>query len=177
MLPVEKTAHEGAGLSVPCVIEREAEHYVALPAAGPMSNLPEFAPPKFRELHDLLADMGIADIGDGFFRYRSFSRQGHAELEVGNLVKRGIDAAAEIIAGEIPAGRYAFATHTGPYDRLHDAFLMLEGWMGGRGLEPEGMYGPEETRPACQLEIYRIHPMMEQDPRLWKTDILVKLAD
>lgn len=177
MLPVEKTAFEGAGLSVPCVIVRDAESYVALAASGPMPRLPEFAPPKLPELHRWMAENGVVPGGPSFFRYRLFDSARHVELEVGSPAVGAITPAGGIIAGELPAGRYAFATHTGPYDRLYDAFLMLEGWMGGRGLTPEGVYGPEGARPGCQMEIYRVTPTDEKDPRRWKTDILVKLAE
>ena len=177
MLPVDKTAHEGAGLSIPSVVTRKAEPYMAIVATGPMPRLPEFAPPKFAELHDWLQQRNVATIGPGLFRYRRFGKDGSVVVEVGNTVSEAVAPEGEVIAGEIPAGRYALAVHTGPYDRLHDAFLMLEGWMGGRGLTPDGAYGPDGESPACQVEIYRVTPMQENDPRLWKTEILVKLAD
>ncbi|MFZ2101444.1 MAG: GyrI-like domain-containing protein [Oricola sp.] len=177
MLPVEKTAYEGAGVSVPSVITRKAEPYVAIAVAGPMPKLSEFAPQKFPDLHRWMAENGVASGMAGFFRYRRFDRSGLVELEVGTTTLKPEKAGDGVIAGEIPAGRYAHAVHTGPYDRLHDAFLMLEGWMGGRGLTPEGDYGPDGESPACQMEIYRVTPMQENDPRLWKTEILVKLAD
>lgn len=177
MLPVDKTAFEGAGLSIPCVIIRKAEPYMAIPASGPMPELPEFAPPKFAVLHDWLRDRGVGPVGPGLFRYRRFGGDGSVVVEVGNMVAAAVAPEGEVIAGEIPAGRYAFAVHSGPYDRLHDAFLMLEGWMGGRGLTPDGAYDRDGSAPACQAEIYRVTPMEENDPRKWRTEIFVKLAD
>jgi effector-binding domain-containing protein len=177
MLPVTKTAMDGVHLSVPHVIMREAVPYVAIPASGKMRALPEFAPPKFDELHRWMGARNVASAMEGFFRYRAFGEDGSVEMEVGTTTLQTEEGDGDVIAATLPAGRYAHAVHTGPYDRLYDAFLMLEGWMGGRGLTPDGIYGPGGARPACQLEIYRVTPMQEKDPRKWETDLLVKLSD
>jgi len=176
MLSVEKTAREGVALSIPSVVTREAEPYLAIRTHGPMTKLPEFAPPLFPRLHQWMNDNAIASGTSGFFRYRRFCGA-DVELEVGTTTLAPARGDGEVIAGELPAGRYAHAVHTGPYDRLYDAFLMLEGWMGGRGLTPAGQYGPDGARPDCQIEIYRVTPMQAEDPLRWKTDILIKLAD
>ncbi|MCI5077704.1 GyrI-like domain-containing protein [Oricola sp.] len=176
MLSVENTAREGVVLSIPSVVTRQAEPYLAIRAAGPMAKLPDFAPPLFPRLHQWMADNAIASGMSGFFRYRRFFGA-DVELEVGTTTLQPATGGGEVIAGELPAGRYAHAVHTGPYDRLYDAFLMMEGWMGGRGLTPAGRFGPDGARPDCQIEIYRVTPMHETDPALWKTEILVKLVD
>lgn len=176
MLSVETTVREGVSLSIPGVVMREAEPYLAIRAQGPMAKLPEFAPPLFARLHRWMSDNTIAPGMSGFFRYRRFCGS-DVELEVATTTREAAEGGGEVIAGELPAGRYAHAVHTGPYDRLYDAFLMLEGWMGGRGLTPAGQYGPDGARPECQMEIYRVTPMQGDDPLEWKTDILIKLAD
>lgn len=177
MLDVTNTAHEGAGLSTPCVIDRAAQPYVALPAAGSMAELPRFAPQRLPELHEWMRDNAVVSGMEGFFRYREFGNDGSVRLEVGTTTPGPVAASGEVIADALPAGRYAFATHTGSYDRLYDAFLMLDGWIRGRGLTPDGERGPEGVRPACQIEIYRVSPMDTDDAGQWQTDLLVKLAD
>ena len=177
MLPVTQTAMDGVHLSVPHVVTRKAVHYVAIPLSGKMRDLPQFAPPKFEELHRWMSERNVASAMEGFFRYRAFGHDGSVEMEVGTTTHGAAEGDGDVIAATLPAGRYAHAVHTGPYDRLYDAVLMLEGWMGGRGLTPDGAYGPDGEKPACQVEIYRVTPMQEKDPRKWETDILVKLTD
>ena len=177
MLAVTKTAFRGAHLSVPQIVERRAQGYAAIRATGPMTDLPTFAPPLFPRLHDWLALNGVPSGTQGFFRYTAFGRDGSVELEVGTTTRAPVSASPPVIAGLLPAGRYAMATYAGPYDRLHDAFCMLEGWMGGRGLTPEGIYDSDYSRPACQLEVYRVSPAQTDNPSEWETDLLVKLAD
>ena len=88
----------------------------------------------------------------------------------------GTAGSGGVVADAIPAGRYACATYTGPYDRLYDAFLMLNGWMRGRGLEPDARHDHAGEQLACQLEIYRVTPMEEKDPARLVTELLIKLA-
>jgi effector-binding domain-containing protein len=172
MLAVTETGMDGCGLSIPRVVERGAEPYLAIAASGPMTALPSFGPPKLGELHTWMSGRGIKPTGPGFFRYRRFDNEGNVSLEAGTPVAAGPDGAGEVIADVLPAGRYGAATYTGPYDRLYDAFLMLNGWLRGRGLELEGRPG----EPGCQLEIYRVTPMDETDPSRLVTELLIRLA-
>ena len=176
MLAVTETALPGIGLSIPQVVEREAVPSVALRASGEMRKLPEFAPPLFGSLHEWTSAHGIEPVAH-FFRYRRFGEDGSVELDVGNTLRAPVEASGDVISDEIPAGRYATAIYTGPYDRLYDAFLMLNGWLRGRGLEPAALENREGSQAGCQLEIYRISPANEADPEKWQTDLMIRLAD
>jgi effector-binding domain-containing protein len=176
MLAVTQTGMAGIGISIPQVIEREAAPYAAIAVSGPMVSLPSFAPLKFEALHGWMGEHGIKHASPGFFRYRKFDAAGNVTVEVGAPVPAGTAGSGEVIADVLPAGRYAAATYTGPYDRLYDAFLMLNGWMRGRGLEPDGTQDGFGEQPACQLEIYHVTPMNENDPARLVTEILIKLA-
>lgn len=176
MLPVTETAFPGVGLSVPQVVVREATPCVAIAASGPMVDLPRFAPPLFPRLHAWMAEKGL-DGTAGLFRYRGFHSSGDVDLEVATLLTAPAAGEGEVIAGELPAGRYVMATYTGPYDRLYDAFCMLSGWLRGRGLIADEINGPDGRFPACQVEIYRVSPADTGEPARWETDLLLKLAD
>lgn len=177
MLDVTETAHDGCALSIPQVNRIEALPYLAIRVSGPMTLLPEFAPPRLPELHSWMAVNGKSNGGKAFFRYLGFGPGGTVDLEVGTTTLRPETGGGNVIAGEIPAGSYACATHSGPYDRLHDSFLMLNGWMRGRGLVPDDTHGKDGERLACQLEIYRVSPAQESDPANWQTDLMIRLKD
>jgi len=176
LLDVSQTGLHGVSVSVPRVIERPAIDYVALAVSGPMKRLPEFAPPKIVELSDLMNRHGIAGGMPGFFRYRRFGADGSVELEVGTTATKAAPAIDGMVRGLLPAGRYAAATLFGPYDRLYDSFLMLHGWMEGRGLQSSGKHDDGGSLPECQMELYRISPIQQSEPALFETDILIKLA-
>ncbi len=184
MLPVTETALPGIDLSIPQVIERDAEPYLAFCAAGAMRDLPQFAPPLLPKLHAWMAGRGMAP-GPTLFRYRSFSHDGGVELDVGALtvgkLTGGEQAGSpqtdseEVVAGELPAGRYAFATYAGPYDRLYDAFCMLNGWFRARGLSAVENASGSGHAPGGQFEIYRVGPSDTDDPVRYRTDLFILL--
>lgn len=172
MLAVTQTALPGIGLSIPQVGDRHAQPYLAIRANGPMQQLPQFAPGNFERLHNFMRKNGV-EAGEGFFRYRAFREDGSVELDVGTTTGRAVGGGGEVFADTLPAGRYASATYTGPYDRLYDAFCMLNGWVTARGLAVAG----EDDAPECQVEIYRISPAQEADPVRWETDLLLKIKE
>ena len=172
MLQVTRTAGAGIALSVPGVVQRKAAPYLAIPVSGAMVDLPKFAPQKFMALNRWIGERQIAAAEFGFIRYRAFGKDGSVRLEVAMATNKKAKGEGEVVAGALPAGRYAMATLTGPYDRLYDAFCMLEGWIRGRGLKAAGKPG----KPECQLELYRVSPATEADPAKWQTDLAVMLA-
>ena len=175
MLAATETAMPGVGLSIPQVVEREATPDLAIKASGAMRDLPQFAPPLFGETHAWMLANGVMP-GLHIFRYRRFGNDGSVELDVGNIVDRPVTAGGKVVADELPAGRHAVATYTGPYDRLYDAFCMLNGWINARGLKPDAGSGPDGYSLACQLEIYRVSPRETDNPSKFETDIMIKLA-
>lgn len=175
MLAVTETALPGIGLSIPSVIEREAEPYLAIRAAGAMRDLPHFAPPLLPKLHAFMAGRGIA-AGPTLFRYLSFGHDGGVELDVGALTDGRQTGSEAVEAGELPAGRYAFATYAGPYDRLHDAFCMLNGWFRARGLSAVENASGAGHAPGGQFEIYRVGPSDTDDPVQYRTDLFIQLT-
>ncbi len=172
MLDVTKTAAHGIAISIPAVVTRKAAPYLAIAAKGMMHELPQFAPPRFAALHAWMHGKGI-EPQSGVFRYKRFGADGSVELDVATQTHHAQTGGGEVIAGELPAGRYATATYTGPYDRLYDAFSMLNGWVEARGLSVAGAPGA----PQCQAEIYRVSPAQTGDAAKWETDLLLKLAD
>ncbi len=175
MKPVNETAFEGAGLSVPQVIEREAEPHVAIAWSGPMADMPMHAPAMFPVLHGWMASKGLKGRA-GFFRYRGVGDDGNVRMEVGTTVNSTAEGEANVLADTVPAGRYAHAVYTGPYDRLYDAMCMLSGWVKGRNLRAEESVDATGRFPAVQIEVYRVSPADTPEPAAWKTDLLVKLA-
>jgi hypothetical protein len=177
MLDVSQTGLQGIAVSVPRVIERPAIDYVALAVSGPMRRLSEFAPPKIAELSEMMKRNGIPGGMPAFFRYRNFGADGSVELEVGTTVTKPAPGVDGLESGLLPAGRYATATLFGPYDRLYDSFLMLQGWMDGRGLRSAGTYDDGGSLPECQMEIYRVGPLQTDNPMRFETDLMLKLQD
>jgi hypothetical protein len=112
-----------------------------------------------------------------FFRYCRFGADGTVDVEIGTTVTKPAPEIAGLVRGLLPAGRYATATLFGPYDRLYDSFLMLNGWMEGRGLQSSSTHGDDGSHPECQMEIYRVGPVQTENPMRFETDLMLKLSD
>ncbi|HLA42657.1 MAG TPA: GyrI-like domain-containing protein, partial [Aggregatilineales bacterium] len=79
-------------------------------------------------------------------------------------VSRNLPQKGEIKASEIPAGKYASAIHTGPYDEVESSYTAIMEEINKRGLEPSGIV----------YEFYFNSPM-EVPPQELKTQILFRL--
>ena len=84
--------------------------------------------------------------------------------------------AASARPGVLPAGRYAFLTHTGPYDHLQEANGALLDWIAAEGLTLDMQASPAGDVFGCRLEIYSTDPEEERDSKKWVTELAFKLA-
>ena len=84
------------------------------------------------------------------------------------IVNRPVARAGEIGVREIPAGEYATALHTGPYNCLSDSYAELAGkWLPGAG---------RELRSAPAIEFYLNSPQTAPAEEL-RTEICLPLVE
>jgi effector-binding domain-containing protein len=80
-------------------------------------------------------------------------------MRAGFPVKTPAKSEGRFVAGELPGGRYASLTHTGPYHELHDANMTLDDWVRAQGLDLAGRMTDAKTLVgATRLEIYHKDP-------------------
>jgi AraC family transcriptional regulator len=109
---------------------------------------------------------GIAVAGFPITRYPETS-QGMVTLETGMRVSQHDGAwstnqgEGEVLAGTLPAGLVAVTIHTGPYDKLHDAYGALEEWIAANG----------HTLNGAPWEAYLNDPGDSPNPVDWKTEV------
>jgi len=159
-------------MSEPSTVERAAQPYVGISASVPMNGIPAVAD-RLRDIFGWLASRGIAPVGAPFLKYNVVAMESRLEMEAGVPVAAGVDGEGEIVAGLLPAGRYATLTHVGHPDELLDATRRLLEWAAAQGLEwdmsPEGRW-------AARLEIYYTDPAVEPDMNRWETELAFRLA-
>ena len=71
------------------------------------------------------------------------------------------EGTGQVIAETLPGGPAAVTMHTGPYDKLQDAYAALETWIEAQGLQPAGP----------PWESYITDPGDVPDPKDWKTEV------
>ena len=128
-------------LTTPTIVDRDSTPYVAVLRRVPMSEIGRIS----ASTHDLVLDFvrqGGGEPGAPLIKYNLVDMDGIMELEFGVLLNSDVTATGEFFVGELPAGRYATITHTGPYDELYDVTGLFVGWAKERGIawdsEPEG---------------------------------------
>jgi effector-binding domain-containing protein len=161
-------------LSTPKIVERPAQSYAGIKARTVMRDIPKAAERLPPELFGWLAQHGIAPAGAPFFKYNVVDMEGELELEWGVPTAAKFTGDARILSGVLPAGRYATALHTGPYDQLMDATRSLLKWVGEQGLALDETKTKEGEVFACRLEIYLNDPSVEPRERL-QTELAFKL--
>ena len=128
-------------LTTPTIVDRDSTPYVAVLRRVPMSEIGRIS----ASTHDLVLDFvrqNGGEPGAPLIKYNLVDMEGIMELEFGVLLNSDVTATGEFFVGELPAGRYATITHTGPYDELYDVTGLFVGWAKERGIawdsEPEG---------------------------------------
>lgn len=106
---------------------------------------------------------GIALAGQPFTRYIEWG-PGIWTIEAGLPVTAAVaktSSEGDVRADVLPGGLAATATHTGPYDKLHEAHAAIQQWMEAQGLQSAG----------APWEVYVTDPADYPDPKDWKTDV------
>jgi effector-binding domain-containing protein len=113
---------------------------------------------------------GIAFAGPPLVRYLEVG-PGMMTIEPGMPVAHHPGAAAgsgagDIVAETIPGGLAATTIHSGPYEKLPEAYAAIEQWMHTEGLKGTGV----------PWESYLTDPGDYPDPKDWKTEVFWPLA-
>ena len=164
-------------LSEPVIVEREEQPYVGVGTTVRLREIGEAFPRLMGELAAGLARLGVAPTGPPFLRYIVIDMEGDLRIELGMVVATPISPNEGLIAGVLPAGRYASVIHTGPYDALAEANAALQAWAAREGLRWAVVETPVGDRWDCRLETYLTDPEAEPDPATWRTEVTYLLAD
>ncbi|RKS76737.1 effector-binding domain-containing protein [Actinomadura pelletieri DSM 43383] len=156
----------------PKIEERAAQPYVAIRRRVTMQAIGEIAD-RIPELFGWLGAHGIAPAGAPFLKYNAFAADGEMEIEAGVPVLTPIEPDGEVLAGTLPAGRYATVTYIGHPDGLLKRTTELLDWAKAEQLT----WDVTNDRWACRLEIYETDPTREPDLTKWETELAFKLAD
>jgi effector-binding domain-containing protein len=160
-------------LGEPAVIERTEEAYVAIKASVTMQTIGSVLPGLHPEVRNWLRERGTSLAGAPFFKFNVIDMERQMEVEVGWPVAAEMKGDDRVLAGVLPAGRYASVLYTGHPDGLLDATRDLQEWAAGQGLEWDVTSTPAGDRWRARLEIYRSD---DPDMSKWETELAFKLA-
>lgn len=160
----------------PKVVERATQPYVAIKASVTMQTIGTTLPALHPRVFDWLGTRRLSPAGAPFWKYDVIDMERQLEVEVGVPTTDLVSGEDEIVAGLLPAGRYATLTHTGHPSGLLQATATLLAWAPQEGLSWDASDSEQGQRWGCRLEIYETDPRVEPDLSKWETTLAFRLA-
>jgi effector-binding domain-containing protein len=159
----------------PRIVERPQQPYVAIGGQVTMQTIGAIAD-RLPEVFVWLADHGLEPAGAPFLKYDLVDMPRRLDVEVGVPVATAAEGDGQVLAGVLPAGRYATLTHVGHPDELVGVTAALLDWADRQGLRFDMTETAAGQRWRCRLEIYHTDPADEPDMRRWQTELAFRLA-
>lgn len=160
----------------PEIVTRAEQPYVAIRARVRLAELGGLGA-RLAEVFAWLGTHGLEPAGAPFFKYNLIDMDRELEVEAGVPVAAAPDGDEHVVAGVLPAGRYATAVHVGHPSELTEATGALLDWAARQGLRWDVAPADGGERWGCRLEIYLTDPSQEPDMSKWETQLAFRLAD
>jgi effector-binding domain-containing protein len=162
--------------ATPEIETRTEQPYVAIRAQVSMAGIPAFAA-RTGEVFDWLGARGLKPAGPPFFRYNVIDMARELEMETGVPIATAVDGDDDVVAGVLPAGRYATVIHTGHPSELVKVTGALLDWAAEQGLTWDMSPSEDGEWWGARLEFYLTDPAEEPDMSKWQTQLAFRLAD
>lgn len=160
----------------PQIVTRAEQPYVAIRGQVSMAEIAAFAP-RTGEVYAWLGARGVAPAGPPFLKYNVIDMARQLEIDNAVPVAAPVNGDGDVIAGVVPAGRYATLAHVGHPSELAGATKALLDWAAGQGLTWDVSPSAGGDRWGSRLEIYLTDPREEPDMSKWVTELAFRLAD
>jgi effector-binding domain-containing protein len=143
-------------LSLPKIIERDAQPYVAIrrTVKMPFAEVVDATLPK---LWQWIGGHHVEPVGPPFFKYNVIDMANELEIEFGAPTRAVLEPDEQVVTGTLPAGRYASLTYHGPYDNLVEVNAVLIGWANLHQYKFDMEPTPKGDRFACRLRVMSVN--------------------
>ena len=162
--------------AAPEIVTRAEQPYVAIRGQVSTAEIGAFAV-RTPEVYAWLATHGLPPAGPPFLKYNVIDMMRQLEIDNGVPVAAPVDGDGDVIAGAVPAGRYATVIHVGHPSELAGATKALLDWAAAQHLTWEMSPDADGERWGSRLEIYLTDPREEPDMSKWVTQLAFRLAD
>jgi effector-binding domain-containing protein len=150
----------------PEIVFRNEEHYAAITNKLKREDIPSVLPPLIPELFNWLKEKKIKFAGAPFFSYLNMNNE-QLEVEVGIPTHYLVKGDRRVQQGTFPAGKYAVAKYTGPYNKLFEVNVAIEKWKDENHIKFK--------KP--KVEFYPTDPAAEPNPEKWETIIINRIDE
>jgi effector-binding domain-containing protein len=143
---------------------RPASHAAVVRATGTRSELSEMFGQCFGQVFGMLAQKGIQPLSAPLVQYLNTDEP--LQFEAGAMVAAPFAPDGNVVGISLPAGEFATATYSGPYDGITEAHMAMQAWIADQGRAWQG----------TSIEEYITDPGEVPDPKDWQTKISYPLA-
>lgn len=159
----------------PKVEERAEQPYMAIRTQATMQTLDTVIPQGIGEVFAWLGKQGAAPAGAPFVRYLVIDMEALLEIEVGVPVANALSGDGRILAGVLPAGRYASLIYTGIDNGIQANWALLK-WGAEQGLVWDTWKAENGDGWGARFESFLTNPDEEPDRAKWETEVAIRLA-
>lgn len=118
--------------------QRDAQPTLCMRATTPVQDLPGVLGRTYNQVVQYAAAQGVDLIGPAYVLYFNMDMQ-NLQIEAGFPVTHNASGKDDVLAGEIPVGKYASVIHLGPYEACEAAYNTLTKWVQDHGFESTGV--------------------------------------
>jgi len=145
---------------------RKEQHYISIKNKLKREEIPSALPPLIPELFQWLKERKIQSAGAPFFNYLKMNGE-QLVVEVGIPTNSPVNGDSRVQPGSFPAGKYAIAKYTGPYNKLFEVNVAIEKWKDENNIKFK----------EPKVEFYPADPAVESNPERWETIIINRIDE
>jgi effector-binding domain-containing protein len=162
--------------SEPVIERRPAHPYAAIRLQVPIP-FGKYLTPAWSRVDRWLAHQGKSH-GPAIIRYLTTDMSAKLDMDVGFVVDRSIRGGDGILAGVLPAGRYATLIYTGTYrgKGVYKANVALIQWAQANGIVWKTSKVDAEQWWDSRVEWYFNNPETDPDPTKYRTELTFRVA-
>ncbi len=120
------------------IIKKNAQPTMIVRTRSSVKDLPQVLGRIFGKIFQYIQNSGAHPNGAPYVAYYNMDMES-LDIEIGIPVVNRLQEKDEIIASEIPNGKYAEYIHVGPYNKLKESYIILIEWMKENNYNPMGV--------------------------------------
>ena len=164
-------------LTEPKIDQRKEVPYMGIRVQVPMEEMGSGLIPRLHaEIMDYLQKQGTGPAGAPFMRFHVINMPGKMDIELGWPVASALPGDGRVVAGTLPAGRYASLIYTGIMNGVAGNKALLD-WGAEQGLVWDTYNSDRGDGFGSRYEAFLTDPADEPDMAKWDTEVAIRLAD
>jgi effector-binding domain-containing protein len=164
-------------ITEPKVEDRAEQPYVGIRTQITMKEMGTGVVPRLLgEVFAWLGNHGVAPAGAPFMRFYVINMETKLDIELGVPVASAVKGDDRVLAGVLPAGRYAALVYTGVKNGIKGNKALIE-WAVKNNIKWDRWDDENGDAFRSRYESYLTDPADEPDQAKWETEVAIRLAD